>query len=58
MKTGKKDGKQAYDKPPHSVEMAALNRRFSMLHGISSVLNLGSLVATVVYGATLSSRLT
>ncbi|KAK4043207.1 hypothetical protein C8A01DRAFT_13266 [Parachaetomium inaequale] len=53
-----KDGKNAYDKPPHSVEMAALNRRFSMLHGISSLLNLGSLVAAVAYGVTLSTRLT
>jgi hypothetical protein len=58
MKTEKKDGKSAYDKPPHSVEIAALNRRFLMLHGISSLLNLGSLAATVVYGVTLSSRLT
>ncbi|KAL2181760.1 uncharacterized protein P884DRAFT_234823 [Thermothelomyces heterothallicus CBS 202.75] len=53
----RKDGKKAYDEPPHSQEMQALNRRFSMLHGISSLLNLGTLVATVVYGVTLSSRL-
>ncbi|KAK4157962.1 hypothetical protein C8A00DRAFT_39674 [Chaetomidium leptoderma] len=53
----RKDGKKAYDAPPHSQEMVALNKRFSMLHGISSLLNLGSLVAAVVYGVTLSSRL-
>jgi hypothetical protein len=28
-----------------------------MLHGISSLLNLGSFVATVIYGVTLSGRL-
>ncbi|KAL2143362.1 hypothetical protein VTI28DRAFT_10541 [Corynascus sepedonium] len=53
----RKDGKKAYDAPPHSQEMQTLNRRFSMLHGISSLLNLGTLVATIVYGVTLSSRL-
>jgi hypothetical protein len=37
--------------------MVALNRQFGLLHGISSLLNLGSLAATVVYGVTLSSRL-
>jgi len=55
--TERKDGKKAYDAPPHSQEMQTLNRRFSMLHGISSLLNLGTLVATIVYGVTLSSRL-
>jgi hypothetical protein len=37
--------------------MAALNKRFGMLHGVSSLLNLGALVAAVAYGVTLSSRL-
>ncbi len=55
--TEKKDGKKSYDVPPHSQEMVALNKRFGMLHGVSSLLNLGTLVATVVYGITLSSRL-
>ena len=55
--TEKKDGKKSYDAPPHSQEMVALNKRFGMLHGVSSLLNLGTLVATVVYGVTLSSRL-
>ncbi|KAK4106613.1 hypothetical protein N658DRAFT_491249 [Parathielavia hyrcaniae] len=53
----KKDGKKSYDAPPHSQEMVALNKRFSMLHGISSLLNLATFVATIVYGFTLSSRL-
>ncbi|KAK3302049.1 uncharacterized protein B0T15DRAFT_403975 [Chaetomium strumarium] len=53
----KKDGKKSYDAPPHSQEMVALNKQFSMLHGISSLLNLGTFVAAVVYGVSLSSRL-
>jgi hypothetical protein len=55
--TEKKDGKKSYDAPPHSQEMLALNRQFGMLHGISSLLNMATFVATVVYGVTLSSRL-
>ncbi|KAK4137277.1 hypothetical protein BT67DRAFT_453643 [Trichocladium antarcticum] len=53
----KKDGKKSYDAPPHSQEMLALNKQFSILHGVSSVLNLGAFVAAVKYGVTLSSRL-
>ncbi|KAK4123713.1 hypothetical protein N657DRAFT_645304 [Parathielavia appendiculata] len=53
----RKDGKKSNDAPPHSQEMVALNKRFSMLHGISSLLNLATFVGTVVYGFTLSSRL-
>ncbi|KAA8628387.1 hypothetical protein SMACR_00165 [Sordaria macrospora] len=52
-----KDGKKSYDAPPHSQEMTALNKRFSQLHGISSLLNLGNLIAAVAYGFTLASRL-
>jgi len=37
--------------------MVALNKRFGMLHGISSLLNLGTFIATVVYGFTLADRL-
>ncbi|KAK1751746.1 hypothetical protein QBC47DRAFT_405761 [Echria macrotheca] len=53
----RKDGKKSYDAPPHSQEMQALNSKFSMLHGVSSLLNLGSFIATVAYGVTLASRL-
>ncbi|KAK3990633.1 hypothetical protein QBC44DRAFT_325017 [Cladorrhinum sp. PSN332] len=53
----KKDGKKAYDEPPHSEEMKALNKRFSILHGISSALNLGELVALVGYGVHLAGRI-
>ncbi|EMR68365.1 hypothetical protein MGN70_010983 [Eutypa lata] len=50
-----KDGKRSYDAPPHSEEMAALNKRFGQLHGLSSLLNVVTLVATVAYGFHLSS---
>lgn len=57
LSTEKKDGKKSYDAPPHSQEMTALNKQFGMLHGVSSLLNLGSFIATVAYGFTLASRL-
>jgi hypothetical protein len=50
------DGK-GHDARPHSVEMQRLNKRFGMLHGISSLLNMGTFVAAIAYGVTLSSRL-
>ncbi|KAI0386092.1 hypothetical protein F5Y04DRAFT_243339 [Hypomontagnella monticulosa] len=53
----KKDGKASYDKPPHSKEMTALNKRFGKIHGISSMANLITLIATVLYGINISSRL-
>jgi hypothetical protein len=37
--------------------MAALNKSFGKTHGISSVLNLVTFVATVAYGFTLAARL-
>jgi len=53
----KKDGKKSYDAPPHSKDMVALNKQFSKLHGISSLLNVGTFLATVVYGFSLAARL-
>lgn len=53
----RKDGKKSYDAGPHSQEMQALNKKFSMLHGVSSLLNLGSFIGAVAYGVTLASRL-
>ncbi|KAK3322533.1 hypothetical protein B0H66DRAFT_515050 [Apodospora peruviana] len=53
----KKDGKKSHDAPPHSQEMAALNKKFSTLHGVSSLLNLGTFIATVAYGFSLAARL-
>ncbi|RYO82582.1 hypothetical protein DL766_000204 [Monosporascus sp. MC13-8B] len=53
----KKDGKRSYDAPPHSEEMAALNKKFRQVHGASSLLNLVTIVSTVVYGFSLSAAL-
>ncbi|KAI1331260.1 hypothetical protein F5Y16DRAFT_361034 [Xylariaceae sp. FL0255] len=52
-----KDGKQSWDKAPQSEQMIALNKKFGMLHGISSLLNLVTFISTVVYGVHLSSRI-
>ncbi|KAI1469359.1 uncharacterized protein F4812DRAFT_422803 [Daldinia caldariorum] len=53
----KKDAKASYEKGAHSEEMAVLNKKFGQLHGISSLTNLITLIATIVYGVNLSSRL-
>ncbi|KAK4224153.1 hypothetical protein QBC38DRAFT_511953 [Podospora fimiseda] len=53
----KRDGKKAYDEGPHSEEMQRLNKRFSVLHGVSSALNLGEMVAMVGYGVHLAGRI-
>jgi hypothetical protein len=37
--------------------MVALNKRFGRVHGMSSLVNMVSLIATVWYGAVLSKRL-
>lgn len=52
-----RDGKTAYDKGPHSLEMQTLNRQFSILHSISSVTNLVGLGTMVWYGAVLGAGL-
>ncbi|KAJ5163493.1 uncharacterized protein N7500_005323 [Penicillium coprophilum] len=52
-----RDGKKSYDPAPHSKEMLALNKKFGRVHGISSLVNLASLIATVWYGVVLSKRL-
>ncbi|KAF2175673.1 hypothetical protein K469DRAFT_609896, partial [Zopfia rhizophila CBS 207.26] len=52
-----RDGKKSYDPPPHSEEMKKLNKRFSMLHGISSLVNLVGIIATVWYGFVLGEVL-
>ncbi|KAK5990006.1 Xanthocillin biosynthesis cluster protein D [Cladobotryum mycophilum] len=53
----KRDGKEWYDNGPHSDEMRALTKKFGMLHGISSLLNLGTFFAAITYGFTLASRI-
>ncbi|KAJ5156082.1 hypothetical protein N7492_008885 [Penicillium capsulatum] len=52
-----RDGKKSYDPAPHSKEMVALNKRFGRVHGVSSLVNLVSLIATIYYGAAMSKRL-
>lgn len=52
-----KDGKKSYDSPPHSKEMARMNKQFARMHGVSSLLNMGGLLATVWYGMTIAERL-
>lgn len=37
--------------------MRALNSKFGMLHGISSLLNLATIVAAIAYGFTLGARI-
>lgn len=53
----KRDGKEWFAEGPHSEEMRALNKKFGILHGVSSLLNLATLVATVAYGFTLGARI-
>ncbi|TAQ85875.1 hypothetical protein B7494_g5777 [Chlorociboria aeruginascens] len=52
-----KDGKKSYDPPPHSKEMQELNKAFGRMHGISSLINLGSLLATICYGISFAERI-
>ncbi|KAL4741321.1 hypothetical protein BDV11DRAFT_71717 [Aspergillus similis] len=52
-----RDGKKSYDPPPHSKEMVALNKKFGRLHGLSSLVNLVTLGATIFYGVVLSKKL-
>jgi len=52
-----RDGQKSYDPPPHSQEMQALNERFRMLHGASSLANVVSWAATVWYAFYLADRI-
>ncbi|KAI5465545.1 hypothetical protein BGZ63DRAFT_420104 [Mariannaea sp. PMI_226] len=52
----KRDGKDWFAEGPHSDEMKALNKRFGMAHGISSLLNLTTFLAAIAYGFTLGGR--
>ncbi|KAI0844981.1 hypothetical protein F5Y00DRAFT_247607 [Daldinia vernicosa] len=52
-----KDGKASHEKGVQSEEMTALNKKFGQLHGISSLANLITVIATVVYGINLSARI-
>ncbi|KAK8153704.1 hypothetical protein IWX90DRAFT_76605 [Phyllosticta citrichinensis] len=52
-----RDGKKSYDAGPHSKEMEALNRKFAILHGVSSATNLVVLGAVVAYAFLVGARL-
>ncbi|KAI0907967.1 hypothetical protein F4823DRAFT_625938 [Ustulina deusta] len=52
-----KDGKQSRDKTTQSKELKTLNKKFGKLHGYSSLFNLITFIATVVYGVHLSARI-
>ncbi|TFK41300.1 hypothetical protein BDQ12DRAFT_434016 [Crucibulum laeve] len=49
QKLEKEEGK-VYSDPGVSAEMKSLNRRFGMLHGISSLANLGAVIALGFHG--------
>ncbi|KJA26113.1 hypothetical protein HYPSUDRAFT_36976 [Hypholoma sublateritium FD-334 SS-4] len=49
QKLEKEEGK-VYNEPGVSVEMKALNSKFGMLHGVSSLFNLGAVIALGFHG--------
>lgn len=53
----KKDDKNWWEPGPHSKDMEELNTQFKVLHGMSSVLNLMTIGATIFYGFTLGGRI-
>ncbi|KAI1195612.1 hypothetical protein F5X97DRAFT_326392 [Nemania serpens] len=52
-----KDSKQRRDKSSQSKEIKALNKKFGKIHGYSTLFNLATFVATVIYGVHLSARI-
>ncbi|KAI8936644.1 hypothetical protein NX059_007043 [Plenodomus lindquistii] len=52
-----RDGKKSYDAGPHSKEMEGLNRQFSILHGVSSLVNMVGLGAMIWYAGLLGQGL-
>ncbi|KAI1167524.1 hypothetical protein F5B18DRAFT_443116 [Nemania serpens] len=52
-----KDSKQRRDKASQSKETKALNKKFGKIHGYSTLFNLATFVATVIYGVHLSARI-
>ncbi|KIK49634.1 hypothetical protein CY34DRAFT_69470, partial [Suillus luteus UH-Slu-Lm8-n1] len=53
-KLEKEEGKN-YNEPGISAQMKALNAKFGMLHGISSLANLGAVVALTLHGLWIGS---
>lgn len=52
-----RDGKRYHDAGPHSDAMQGLNKRFMILHSISSSVNLVGCLTTLWYGFYLGERL-
>ncbi|CZS95742.1 hypothetical protein WAI453_001567 [Rhynchosporium graminicola] len=52
-----RDGKKYYDPAPHSEEMQKMNKDFSIMHGISSLLNLVGFISTCWYGVSIAGRI-
>jgi hypothetical protein len=52
-----REGKKYWEEGPKSEAMKSLNKEFSKLHGISSLVNLVEILVTVYYGVVLSQRL-
>jgi hypothetical protein len=52
-----RDGKKSWDEGPHSKEMQELNRKFGVLHGVSSLTNLVGFLGMCWYGVLLAERL-
>lgn len=52
-----KDGKKSYDAGEHSEAMQALNKKFGIAHGVSSLVNMVGCVATLWYGFYLAERI-
>jgi hypothetical protein len=52
-----RDGKKSWEEGEHSEEMKALNKRFGMLHGVSTLVNMVGLGAMIWYGAVLGEGL-
>jgi hypothetical protein len=55
--TETRDGKRYYDPGPKSEAMQKLNRSFSTLHGVSSLLNLVGMGAMLFYGVVLAEMM-
>ncbi|KAJ7225881.1 hypothetical protein GGX14DRAFT_422725 [Mycena pura] len=55
MKLEKEEGK-AYNEPGVSDKLKALNGKFGMLHGVSSLLNLGAVIALGFHGLWVGSH--
>jgi hypothetical protein len=52
-----RDGKKSYDIGPQSEAMQALNKKFGVWHGVSSLVNMVGCITTLWYGFYLAERI-